>query len=113
MGSYIDGATAIGGGVFVSVLGLRWAVGRWERARKAWWGNYHRIGQGLGRDVKRRLDEALEKQVFVAPKALCDGLERLAEKREKDLDGLSSELEKLRSQTMETADVAKPRTDSS
>lgn len=34
------------------MLGVRWAVGTWERAKKRWWEDWVRVGEGLGRDLE-------------------------------------------------------------
>ena len=44
----------VGTGMLSAVLGLRWAVGAWEKAKKRWWQDYDRVGQGLSRDLKVR-----------------------------------------------------------
>ena len=46
--------TAIGAGMLVSVLGLRLMVGKWDSARRRWWRDLERVGEGLERDLKVR-----------------------------------------------------------
>jgi hypothetical protein len=46
--------TMVGTGMLSAVLGLRWAVGAWEKAKKRWWQDCDRVGQGLSRDLKVR-----------------------------------------------------------
>lgn len=50
--------TSVGVGMLGAVFCLRWAVGKWERAKKRWWADWERIGEGLGRDLKVRKPES-------------------------------------------------------
>ena len=54
LGPGMDLETAVGTGMMISALGVWWMVGRWEKAKKKWWRDWERIGQGLERDVKVR-----------------------------------------------------------
>jgi hypothetical protein len=47
--------TAVGVGVLGVVAAVRWAVGKWERAKRAWWSDWKRVGEGLGRDLKVKM----------------------------------------------------------
>lgn len=44
--------TAVGAGMLGAALGVRWAVARWDRARKRWWKDWDRVCEGLDRDLK-------------------------------------------------------------
>ena len=46
--------TAAAAGLFAAAAGVRWAVGGWERARRRWWRDWNRVGEGLERDLKVR-----------------------------------------------------------
>jgi hypothetical protein len=48
----MDAGTAVGGGMLVALLGVRVAIGRWEKAKQRWWEDWTRVGEGLGRDLK-------------------------------------------------------------
>ena len=48
----MQGETVIGVGMLGAALGVRWAVGRWEKAKRRWWKDWDRIGEGLDRDLK-------------------------------------------------------------
>lgn len=48
----MDAGTAMGVGMLTAVAGVRWAVGRWEKAKLRWWEDWERIAQGLGRDLR-------------------------------------------------------------
>jgi hypothetical protein len=52
LGYSVNTSTAIGLGALCGLLGVRWAVGRWERAKRKWWLNWTRVGDGLGRDLE-------------------------------------------------------------
>ena len=47
-------STAMGAMAFCALLGIRWAAGKWERAKKRWWEDWSRVGEGLGRDLEVR-----------------------------------------------------------
>lgn len=55
-GASIAGSSGVGtatGILLLSTLfGVRWAVGKWERAKKRWWEDWSRVGQGLERDLE-------------------------------------------------------------
>ena len=34
------------------LVGVRWSMGKWERAKKRWWGDWSRLGEGLRRDLE-------------------------------------------------------------
>ena len=55
VGSGMQVESAIGAGMLVSVAGIRWMVARWEKAKKKWWRDWDRVGQGLERDLKVRI----------------------------------------------------------
>ena len=57
--------TALGVGMLSAAVGLRWAVGRWEKAKRQWWKNWDRIGQGLERDLKVSMFFAVNNPVRV------------------------------------------------
>lgn len=46
--------TALGLGLLGAVAGVRVAVGSFERAKKHWWQDYDRVGEGLERDLRVR-----------------------------------------------------------
>lgn len=47
----MDAGTALGVGGLGALVGVRWAVGRWEKAKKLWWEDWARVGDGLQRDL--------------------------------------------------------------
>ena len=47
----LGGETIVGAGVLAGVIGLRWSVGRWEKAKRNFWADWERVGKGLTRDL--------------------------------------------------------------
>lgn len=54
VGNGMQVETAVGAGMLVCAVGVRWMVGRWERAKRRWWRDWERVGEGLERDLKVR-----------------------------------------------------------
>ena len=50
---------AVGAGMLVGVVGVRWAIGRWERARRAWREDWGRVKEAAERDVQVRVKHTL------------------------------------------------------
>ncbi|KZT10701.1 uncharacterized protein LAESUDRAFT_721067 [Laetiporus sulphureus 93-53] len=94
--------TAIGAGMLAAVAGVRWAVGRFERAKKKWWKDYDRIGQGLERDLRTTLDQTLNERVLIIPERTCSGLEDFAVKRKEEIEELKEEVAALERNLDET-----------
>ena len=46
--------SAVGVGALSTLLGVRWAVGKWAKAKRRWWADWQRVGEGLGRDLEVR-----------------------------------------------------------
>lgn len=46
--------TGAGVGLLLALSGVRWAITRWEKARKSWWRDWKRVSDGVGRDVQVR-----------------------------------------------------------
>lgn len=44
--------TVAGVGMFGASAGIWWMVGRWERAKRRWWKDWERVGNGMERDLK-------------------------------------------------------------
>lgn len=92
----VDGPTVLGAGLLAFAVGLRFAVGQWERAKKDWWDDWRRVGEGLERDVKKVAAEVLDRQVCIVPLEACRGLETLINKRRSEVAELENEIDKLR-----------------
>ncbi|KAE9411208.1 hypothetical protein BT96DRAFT_982979 [Gymnopus androsaceus JB14] len=92
----VDATTSIGLGMLTAVAGIRWGVGRWEKAKKMWWADWNRIGEGLERDLVASLDHALKHHVCAYPLKAHEGVSELAPKRLEEIVELRSELESIR-----------------
>jgi len=86
---------AAGAGLLASAAGVRWAIGRWDKARKMWRGDWIRVKEAAERDVEAALDQALEKQVLIVPVRAAEGIESIVTKREDELMQLRREVDKL------------------
>lgn len=51
---FAEGSIGTATGVFMlsTALGVRWAISKWERAKKRWWEDWSRVVEGLGRDLE-------------------------------------------------------------
>lgn len=54
IGGYIGEEVALAVGTLSAVGGVRWCVGRWERAKRKWWESWERVDLGLERDLEVR-----------------------------------------------------------
>ncbi len=115
LGTGMHTETAVGTGMLLTAIGVRWMVGRWEKAKKRWWRDWDRVGQGLERDLQVEKISMINsylvfvdtyfpqlsfrgvftKQVAVVPTAACEGLRDLADKRKEEIDALTEELNQL------------------
>lgn len=112
-GPGLEMETALGTGLFISTFGVWWMVQRWEKAKRRWWKDWERIGEGLERDLqvslsrkylyggtedyplKIGLAKAVDEKVTVVPMQACEGLHRLAEARRDEIEALKEELASL------------------
>ncbi|KAG2361438.1 hypothetical protein BDR07DRAFT_1358996 [Suillus spraguei] len=92
IGAGSEAGTALGAGALVAVASIRWAVGKWERAKKKWVEDADRVGEGLKRDLKVTLERAIEKNVAVVPIAAYVGLRELAGKQQEEIDLIRDDL---------------------
>ncbi|KIY74354.1 hypothetical protein CYLTODRAFT_416196 [Cylindrobasidium torrendii FP15055 ss-10] len=91
----LEAQTMFGVGGLVSVLGLRWAVGHWEKAKKRWWADYSRVYEGLERDLKRTTEQVLAKNVLLVPSQGCANMTERIEKRNREIEELADEVTAL------------------
>ncbi|KAK7472592.1 hypothetical protein VKT23_000705 [Stygiomarasmius scandens] len=91
----VDATTAIGAGLLTAVLGVRWSVGKWERAKKLWWADWERVGGGLERDMTKTLTKVVKENVAVVADKTCVGLEELAKRRREEIREVRDELDRL------------------
>jgi hypothetical protein len=47
-----DLGTAMGMAALTALGSARWAVGKWERAKQAWWSDWARVADGVQRDLE-------------------------------------------------------------
>ncbi|KAI0665946.1 hypothetical protein C8Q78DRAFT_1062241 [Trametes maxima] len=87
--------TATGVGMLGAVLGVRWAVGRWEKAKRRWWKDWDRVGEGLERDLKTTLDRTMDQHVVLVADSACTGLETIVQKRKTEVQELVEEVQSL------------------
>ncbi|GLB37659.1 hypothetical protein LshimejAT787_0407100 [Lyophyllum shimeji] len=92
----LDPGTAVGVGLLTAALSVRWAVGKWERSKRRWWQDWNRVGEGLGRDLRRTVDEAMREKVLVVPDTGCDKLSELVAHRRQEIEQIEEELNTLR-----------------
>ncbi|THV05015.1 hypothetical protein K435DRAFT_774024 [Dendrothele bispora CBS 962.96] len=91
----MDATTAIGAGLLTAALGIRWSVGKWERAKRRWWADWDRVGEGLERDMTKILTKVLKENVAVVADRTCVGLSKLASKRREEIREIRDELDRL------------------
>jgi len=94
--------TAAGVGMLGAVAGVRWAVGHFERAKRKWWKDYDRIGEGLERDLKNVLERILRGRIFAVSEKACSGLEQVAARRRDEIQELKGEVAVLEEDLEET-----------
>lgn len=92
VGAGSEAGTALGAGALVAVSSIRWAVGKWERAKRKWVEDADRVGQGLKRDLKVTLERGIDNNVAVVPIAAYEGLRELAGKQQEEIDLVRSDL---------------------
>lgn len=107
--------TAMGVGMLGAAVGVRWAVARWDSARRRWWKDWDRVGEGLERDLKvgrlivfltiarftnkhgfqAALTCTMDRHVLLVPETACSGLKELVAKREAEVQELKEEVQTL------------------
>ncbi|KAG1870352.1 hypothetical protein C8R48DRAFT_80680 [Suillus tomentosus] len=107
IGTGSEAGTALGAGALAAVASIRWAVGKWERAKRKWIEDADRVGEGLKRDLKATLDRGIEKNVAVVPMAAYQGLRELAGKQQEGIDVVRSDLISMQAD-VEALETARP-----
>ncbi|KAG1798322.1 hypothetical protein EV424DRAFT_1546346 [Suillus variegatus] len=107
IGTGSEAGTALGAGALVAVASIRWAVGKWERAKRKWIEDADRVGEGLKRDLKATLEQGIEKNVAVVPMAAYEGLRELAGKQQEEIDVVRSDLISMQAD-VEALETARP-----
>ncbi|TBU61638.1 hypothetical protein BD310DRAFT_956832 [Dichomitus squalens] len=88
--------TALGVGMLGTAVGVRWAVGRWEKAKRRWWKDWDRVGEGLERDLKATLTQTMDDRVVAVSEAACSALEKQVAERKVKIEELKDEVQSLR-----------------
>jgi hypothetical protein len=107
VGAGSEAGTALGAGALVAVASIRWAVGKWERAKRKWVEDADRVGEGLKRDLKMTLERGIEKNVAVVPIAAYEGLRELTGKQQEEIDMVRSDLISMQAD-VEALETARP-----
>ncbi|KAH7916562.1 hypothetical protein BJ138DRAFT_1139337 [Hygrophoropsis aurantiaca] len=84
--------TAVGVGMLIAVGGLRWAVGKWEKAKRRWIQDLERVGDGARHDLKVTLRRVFDGNVVVVPVTACEKLQDLLAKRQGEIDQIKDDL---------------------
>ena len=117
LGPGMELETAVGTGMFIGAAGVWWMVGKWEKAKRRWWKDWDRVGEGLERDLKVRfllhsisrgecshgcqaaVYRTVQEKVALIPISTCEGLNHVAETRREEIDALKDELAELEEET--------------
>ncbi|KAG6860763.1 hypothetical protein C0995_007795 [Termitomyces sp. Mi166 len=91
----LDSGSAMGLGLLIAVASVRWGVGKWERAKRRWWEDWDRVGNGLGRDLKATLDQAMQNKVLVIAETGCEKLSEMITQRRSEIEKVEEELNTL------------------
>ncbi|KAG8213935.1 hypothetical protein J3R82DRAFT_10681 [Butyriboletus roseoflavus] len=92
LGASTEMGTAIGSGALLAVSSIRWAVGKWERAKRRWAQDSARIGEGLTRDLQRTIQRTVDNNVTVVASTACKGMQDLVDRRRNEVHQLHGEL---------------------
>ncbi|CCL99092.1 uncharacterized protein FIBRA_01106 [Fibroporia radiculosa] len=84
--------TATGLGMLSTAVGVKWAIDHFERAKRKWWKDYDRVGQGLRRDLKDLLTRTIDDRVLLIPEKTCAGLEHTIMKQKAQINDLRTEV---------------------
>ncbi|KAH9935690.1 uncharacterized protein B0H18DRAFT_1207244 [Fomitopsis serialis] len=83
--------TVIGMGMLGAAAGVRWAVGRFERAKSKWLKDYDRVGEGLERDLRATLERTVNDGCSSFQRRLAmDG--QAVSKRKEEIEELKEEV---------------------
>jgi len=91
----LDASAAMGIGVLVGLAGIRWGVGKWERAKRRWMADWSRVGAGLGRDLESALNRVMREQVFLLAETGCEQLRSTATQRQQEVTAIKEAVETL------------------
>ncbi|KIK92140.1 hypothetical protein PAXRUDRAFT_147960 [Paxillus rubicundulus Ve08.2h10] len=95
LGIGTETGTATGVGALLAVSSIRWAVGKWERAKQRWTRDAGRVGEGLSRDIQATIQRTVDDKLVIVATTACKGLEDLIGRRRDELQQLYNELQVL------------------
>ncbi|KAG9127965.1 hypothetical protein FRC07_006982 [Ceratobasidium sp. 392] len=90
--------TAVGLGLFGSVVSVRWMQSVWARAEKRWWADWARVCAGLERDCEVTLKEVVRERVTGSAAAGVEGMESIIARRAGLISALKTEVASLKQQ---------------
>jgi hypothetical protein len=76
LGAGSEAGTALGAGALVAIASIRWAVGKWERAKRHWVEDANRVSEGLKRDLKVRIKAASQWTRLKCDRSRCSKVSR-------------------------------------
>ncbi|KAF9010576.1 hypothetical protein BDQ17DRAFT_1397259 [Cyathus striatus] len=91
----MEPTTAVGVGMLGAIVSMRWAVGRWESAKKKWWADWTRVGEGLDRDLRTTVHQVVSENVVVVPDSACKGLFEMTSTRKEEMATVQEKMEKM------------------
>lgn len=92
----IDAPTATGLGLLGGMVSLRWAVGAWAKAQRAFWRDWERVEQGLEEDLTRAVRDVVQEKVVKKAVVSAEGLEVLVRRRMEKVDEVEQALERVK-----------------
>ncbi|KAH7925514.1 hypothetical protein BV22DRAFT_1064712 [Leucogyrophana mollusca] len=99
LGTGAGAESAVGVGMLVAVGGMRWAVGKWEKAKRRWMQDLERVGDGSSLRftfaVQANLQRIVDDNVTVVPVTACGRLHELITKRQEEVDQIKDDLNAL------------------
>ncbi|KAF9051094.1 hypothetical protein BDZ89DRAFT_1107807 [Hymenopellis radicata] len=91
----VNPTTLMGAGGLVILIGLRWAIGNWERSKKRWWADWQRIYDGLERDLAKTLEHIVNNQVLVVASKGSSEMCNIIDQRNQAIAELSEQVSVL------------------
>lgn len=91
-------ASALAVGTIIAIGSLRWAVGKWERAKRKWIQDLGRVSDGIKRDMKASLQHTIDQNVVVVAETACQRLKELATKGQEEMRAVDAELQALQAE---------------
>jgi len=88
--------TAMAVGALTAVASVRWGVGQWEKAKRKWWEDWRRVGDGLDRDLRSTLHRTFTNQISVLATTSSQGVRSAIDRREAELASINDEARGLR-----------------